>query len=715
MAKVTINETTLDGIADAIRAQLGVSTTYKPAQMPNAIRSIEKANLESLTATDNGTYLPRLGKNGFDRVVVDVPSAETTLITKSISVNGAYSASSDNADGYSSVIVDVPNTYEASDEGKVVSSGTLVAQTSQSITANGTYDTTTKNQVVVDVQGGGGGDTADATLSSGGQMLSGVTAYARGSKYTGTIESYAGSINSGAGSIPYWSGSYEIIPSAVAQSFPMAGKVMRQDLVVGAGGSGSAVLSDISITSNGTYSAAGSGVDGFANVVVNVPSEAANLGDITITSNGNYPASQSNLDGFSNVTVNVPSPSLKSIAISANGTYYASDYNTYGFSAVKVNISVPDAVMTTTIERSAFANNSEIRVAAFPKVSVIASDAFRSCSSLVMADFPECEQVGGYAFYRCYSLSQVYFPECEQVGTSAFGQCSQLQSIDLPNCSVISGGAFEKCSSLSRISIPSCTSIGYNAFASCVRLVSVYAPECLTVGAMGFTGCYSLEYVHFPKCVELDIYAFSYNTRLTSIAFEQLPSVPRSCFAGCASLQDVSLPACEYIDVLAFRACGMSYIYLPSCTRIACGAFYGCKSLASVSLPNLTTLENGWYVPYYAGESSRYMGTFQSAVMSSVYLPRCSYVGSAAFSGCLWLETVSLPACQTIGLNAFDECMTLTSMYLMGSSVCDLSGGQLAPSFCFSADFTIYVPSSLVADYRASANWSNYSGLFSGI
>ena len=32
-----------------------------------------------------------------------------------------------------------------------------------------------------------GTDTSDATLTSGGQMLSGVTAYAKGSKYTGTI------------------------------------------------------------------------------------------------------------------------------------------------------------------------------------------------------------------------------------------------------------------------------------------------------------------------------------------------------------------------------------------------------------------------------------------------------------------------------------------------------------------------------------------------
>jgi hypothetical protein len=39
-----------------------------------------------------------------------------------------------------------------------------------------------------------GVDTSDATLSSGNQMLQGVTAYASGVKYTGTITIYDGTV-----------------------------------------------------------------------------------------------------------------------------------------------------------------------------------------------------------------------------------------------------------------------------------------------------------------------------------------------------------------------------------------------------------------------------------------------------------------------------------------------------------------------------------------
>jgi len=59
--------------------------------------------IEQLNATENGTY-SEPGK-AYSPVIVEVP--EPTLITKSITANGTYSASADNADGYSSVTVAV--------------------------------------------------------------------------------------------------------------------------------------------------------------------------------------------------------------------------------------------------------------------------------------------------------------------------------------------------------------------------------------------------------------------------------------------------------------------------------------------------------------------------------------------------------------------------------------------------------------------------------
>lgn len=79
-----------------------------------------------------------------------------TLIEKTVTQNGVYNAADDSADGYSKVTTDVPNSYAAGDEGKVVSNGALVAQSSGTATQNGTVDTTLINSLTVDVQGSGG-------------------------------------------------------------------------------------------------------------------------------------------------------------------------------------------------------------------------------------------------------------------------------------------------------------------------------------------------------------------------------------------------------------------------------------------------------------------------------------------------------------------------------------------------------------------------------
>ena len=69
----------------------------------------------------------------------------------SIIQNNTYDTTTKNQ-----VIINVPNSYATEDEGKVVSNGTLVAQGSDTVTQNGTVNTTFISSLTVNVSGGGG-------------------------------------------------------------------------------------------------------------------------------------------------------------------------------------------------------------------------------------------------------------------------------------------------------------------------------------------------------------------------------------------------------------------------------------------------------------------------------------------------------------------------------------------------------------------------------
>ena len=87
--------------------------------------------------------------------------SSVTIESLSVTENGTTTAPTGKA--YSPVVVNVPNSYTAGDEGKVVSNGALVAQSSDTVTQNGTVDTTLINSLLVNVSGGGGLEYEEGT------------------------------------------------------------------------------------------------------------------------------------------------------------------------------------------------------------------------------------------------------------------------------------------------------------------------------------------------------------------------------------------------------------------------------------------------------------------------------------------------------------------------------------------------------------------------
>lgn len=108
--------------------------------------------LESLSVTDNGTYTPESGVDGYNSVSVNVPKEHHNVVSKSITANGTYNSEGD--DVWNSVDVNVPERQPVLE--------------SLSVTENGSYTPSNGvdgyNSVTVNVQSGGTGfDTTGIT------------------------------------------------------------------------------------------------------------------------------------------------------------------------------------------------------------------------------------------------------------------------------------------------------------------------------------------------------------------------------------------------------------------------------------------------------------------------------------------------------------------------------------------------------------------------
>ena len=663
-----INDNILFNIADAIRAKLGFASYYKPHEFASAIMSIE------------GT-----------------PSIQQLIVSS----NSIYSVP-EGVDGFAPVVVRVPNSYGAIDEGKVVSNASLVAQTSMNVSANGVYDTTMNNEVVVEVEGA---DTSDATLSSGSQMLSGITAYARGSKYTGTIPMYNGSIDGGSGSVPsydYYSGSYVITPSTVSQAFPTAGKIMSADLTVDAysvpssaetySGSytitpsvfsqafptaGKLMSQDLTVEAYSVDYYSGSYVIEPSTIPFSIETMGKTLlsdlqfnayssGGSERTYQGAYTVDPSFIQQVlptsgkvmvSDLTINAMG-NFASITISANGVVYPSMYSADAFSCVNVQIYPSESIIQyfNSIPYYVFTKDPIISNAYAPSASYIEHGAFMSCIALKQISFPICEYIGAQAFGHCEALESAVFPMASYVGQFAFAYCYSLSTIDFASCETLDWGAFESCSALANISMPLVSFISSAVFEHCENLSAVSFPSCETIGESAFYGCSNLQEISFPVCTEISSAAFAFCDALTSVDFPVCSRMGRFAFDRCHSLASVEFAICESIGGYAFQ--------------------------------------------------------FNSA-LTDISFPHCKTVGDNAFWFCAGLSTISLPEVTLIDYNAFGYCSALESVYLLGSSIVSLSFGSGSAPFkgtpIEDGNGKIYVPSSLYNAYVNNSMWMEYS------
>lgn len=316
-----------------------------------------------------------------------------------------------------------------------------------------------------------------------------------------------------------------------------------------------------------------------------------------------------------------------------------------------------------------------------PNVTSIGAGAFSEAQHLQIADYSICSYIAREAFYHCYSLSSINFPNCSYVGRSAFAYCSNLTSASFPECTTVDSSAFYYCINLIDSYFPKCTTIRYQAFSGCTKLTTIDALSCISIGDGAFYSCLSLSSINFSKCTYIGATAFGYCTNLTSVNFPECTTVSTYAFRNCYNLINASFPQCLSIGNYAFNACSsLQSISFPNCTRIGDQGFYNCINLQIVSFP------------------------------------KCSYVSYQAFYGCSSLSIASFPNCEVFGAGVFSRCFNLVSLYLNNVSSVPTFGTYMFNSTPIGGYSTyagrygsIFVPSSLYAEFTTATSWKAYS------
>ena len=186
------------------------------------------------------------------------------------------------------------------------------------------------------------------------------------------------------------------------------------------------------------------------------------------------------------------------------------------------------------------------------------------------------------------------------IGNGAFWGCKSLRSIVIPNSvKAIEDWAFWGCHSLTSVSIPnSVITIGQNTFADCMSLSSITIPKSvISIGDRAFVFCKSLTSIrvdtdntHYDSRNNCNaIIKTSTNTLILgckkTIIPESVTSIGHWAFFGCKSLRSITIPnSVISIDNWAFDECkSLTSITIPrNVTSIGQMAFADCKSLKTI-------------------------------------------------------------------------------------------------------------------------------------
>ena len=310
---------------------------------------------------------------------------------------------------------------------------------------------------------------------------------------------------------------------------------------------------------------------------------------------------------------------------------------------------------------------------------------------------------------RCWSINSSYTKSLSGnitlsyygLSYSAFESHQSITDINLPNAHHIEYGVFYECQSLKTVSFPMLETWN-GTLRMCSSVTKIYAPKVQVSKNTGIVCSNSsyLSWLNMETTKVVPPYMCYRCSRLSSLFVNGLVSAYSDAFNGCSILTSVSLPNLEFADTGAFKTVPIIDLSLPKLKYAGENAFNTDTNSRPKTLymPNIEYIGNSAFYRY-ANSSWSYNFTFS-------YL---THIGSTAFNEFL-ADELHIPKCEYLGYHFLGNgrCSTL---YL--NEVTKVT--ELENNAFYQLPKSIYVPQSLVSNFKADSMWASYADIIFGM
>ena len=260
-------------------------------------------------------------------------------------------------------------------------------------------------------------------------------------------------------------------------------------------------------------------------------------------------------------------------------------------------------------------------------------------------------EIGRNAFSENAAITKVTVPDSvTKIGENAFLRCEMLNTVHLPeSIEQIDSHAFGYCSALKKIRIPQKTErISLDAFIYCEKIneftVAYGNPNYRAIDGNLYTSNDTVLIAYACGKKESEF-----------IAPDSVTEIVSNAFFGCRSLKTVSFSdGLEKIGQEAFMRCtNLESINIPNSVKEwGDSLFNSCFMLKNITIPSLVNK-----IPYQA--------LFRCGSLTEIHIPKLvTNIGNGAFSGCDSLKTVTTHE-NANGLNqsGLDNCSSLDEIF----------------------------------------------------